>query len=65
LGNDSITGGAGSDTVRFDNIDVGVTVDLAAGNARRETGFEVVVNDLNLVNPNDGINSIDIVSQGY
>ena len=64
LGNDNITGGDGSDTVRFDDIDVSVTVDLGAGTAQRETGFETTITDLALVNPNDGINSAEIVSEG-
>ena len=64
LGDDSITGGADSDTVRFDDIDVGVNVDLAAGNAQRETGFEVAIDNFNLANPNDGIDSASIISEG-
>ncbi len=64
LGEDDLDGGEGIDTVRFDDLDVGVTVDLAAGEATRETGFEVTIEDLSLVNPNDGIAPSAIVEQG-
>ena len=64
LGNDNITGGRGTDTVQFDDLDVGVTVDLEAGTAQRETGFETTITDLGLVNPNDGIDATEIVSEG-
>ena len=61
---EDITGGAEIDTVRFDDLDVGVTVDLAAGSAERDTGFALTITDLTLVNPNDGIVADQIVSAG-
>lgn len=64
LGNDTIVGGRGTDTVRYDDSDVGVTVDLGAGTADRETGFNVTITDLALVNPNDGIDPSTIVEEG-
>ncbi len=64
LGDDDLDGGEGIDTARFDDLDVGVTVDLAAGEATRETGFDVTIEDLSLVNPNDGIEPSAIVEQG-
>ena len=64
LGDDDITGGRGIDTVRYDDIDVGVTVDLTAGSAERDTGFNLTIPDLTLVNPNDGIAADQIVSEG-
>lgn len=63
LGNDTIIGGTGIDTVRFDDIDVGVSVDLEAGVAERETGFETVITNLDLINPNDGIDPGQILSE--
>ena len=64
LGNDDITGGSGLDTVRYDDLDVGVTVDLEAGTATRETGFDLTIAPLTLVNPNDGIAADSIVAEG-
>ncbi|MEM9778446.1 MAG: CHRD domain-containing protein, partial [Pseudomonadota bacterium] len=43
LGNDTLNGGGGRDTARYDDADVGVTVNLRTGEAVRETGFQVVV----------------------
>ena len=63
LGNDSLDGGDGADTARYDDQDVGVTVNLANGTATRETGFQVSVQNLPLVNPNGGIGAAAIVSQ--
>lgn len=64
IGSDRITGGRGTDTVRYDDLDVGVAVDLAAGTAERSTGFDLAINDLTLVNPNDGIAASEILSEG-
>lgn len=64
LGEDDLDGGEGIDTVRFDDLDVGVAVDLTAGEATRDTGFDVTIEDLFLVNPNDGIEPSEIVNQG-
>ena len=38
LGNDTITGDDGSDTVRYDDLDIGVSVNLETGIAQREVG---------------------------
>lgn len=64
LGNDRIIGGRGVDTARYDDLDVGVTVDLSARRAERDTGFNLEIAALALVNPNDGIASDQIVSEG-
>ncbi|MGF1535850.1 MAG: CHRD domain-containing protein [Elainellaceae cyanobacterium] len=64
IGNDEIDGGAGDDTASFDDLDVGVSVDLAAGTAERETGFEIAIEDLALVNPNETLDADTIVSEG-
>ncbi len=64
LGDDELDGGEGIDTVRFDDADVGVSVDLAAGEATRDTGFDLTIENLLLVNPNGGINPAEIVSEG-
>ncbi|MFK8184370.1 MAG: CHRD domain-containing protein [Phormidesmis sp.] len=64
LGNDEIIGGSGTDTVRYDDLDVGVVVDLAAGTAERSTGFDLTIDDLTLVNPNNGIAAAEIVAEG-
>ena len=51
LGNDEIAGGSGSDTVRFDDIDVPVTVTLddnGDGTATLESGFAVRVSDVDV-----------------
>ncbi|WP_282607709.1 spondin domain-containing protein [Pelagibius sp. Alg239-R121] len=64
LGEDDLDGGDGIDTARFDDIDVGVSVDLAAGEAVRDTGFVATIENLLLVNPNGGINPAEIVSEG-
>lgn len=64
LGDDDLDGGEGIDTARFDDIDVGVSVDLAAGEANRDTGFDLTIENLLLVNPNGGINPAEIVSEG-
>lgn len=53
-----------NNTVRFDDLDVGVSVNLAASTAERETGFETIITDLDLVNPNDGLGAAEIVSEG-
>ncbi len=45
LGNDEIRGGSGIDTVRYDDEDVPVAVNLADGTATRETGFTVTVEE--------------------
>ena len=63
LGNDTLDGGSGTDTARYDDEDVGVTVNLANGTATRETGFQVSIQNLPLVNPNGGIGAAAIVSQ--
>lgn len=64
LGNDRIIGGRGNDTVRYDDLDVGVTVDLSRRRAERDTGFELSIAALAVVNPNDGIAADQIVSEG-
>ncbi|MGJ3247362.1 MAG: spondin domain-containing protein [Elainellaceae cyanobacterium] len=64
LGDDGITGGRGIDTVRYDDLDVGVSVDLVAGSAERETGFDLAIADVALVNPNGDIAADQIVSEG-
>ncbi|MEM8674101.1 MAG: spondin domain-containing protein [Cyanobacteria bacterium P01_G01_bin.67] len=51
-------------TARFDDIDVSVEVNLAEDSATRETGFETTIEDLELVNPNDGISSDEILTEG-
>lgn len=53
-----------NNTVRFDDLDVSVNVNLAEDSAVRETGFDTNINDLDLVNPNDGIVSSEILSEG-
>ena len=45
LGDDILDGGADIDTASFQDIDVPVQADLAAGTATRETGFSVIVED--------------------
>ena len=64
IGSDEIVGGSGIDTVRYDDLDVGVVVDLAAGTAERSTGFNLTIDALTLVNPNDGIAADQIVAEG-
>lgn len=64
LGDDTLDGGRGVDTTRFDDADVGVQVDLTAGTATRETGFDLSIAGLALVNPNAGIDASAIVDQG-
>lgn len=67
LGDDRLDGARGNDTARFDDIDVGVEVNLAAGEATRETGFKLTIEDLALVNPNldlNGVSPADIVQEG-
>ncbi|MEM1160700.1 MAG: spondin domain-containing protein [Pseudomonadota bacterium] len=45
LGGDLLHGGHGTDTASYEDLDVPVTVDLAAGTAIRETGFSVGFED--------------------
>ena len=51
-------------TVRFDDIDVPAIVDLAAGTAQRDIAFETNVNDLDLDDPNDSLESPQILAEG-
>ncbi len=52
-----------NNTVRFDDIDVAVDVNLAEGVAVRETGFDTNIEDLDLINPNEGISSSEILAE--
>ena len=52
-----------NNTVRFDDIDVNVNVNLAEDAATRETGFDTNIDNLDLVNPNDGIAPNEILSE--
>ena len=61
---EAVIGVAEIDAIRFDDIDVGVTADLVVGSAERDTGFNLTITDLILVNPNDGIAADQIVSEG-
>lgn len=45
LGKDFLDGGAGVDTADFSDLDVGVSVNLGTGTAKRDTGFNVSVTD--------------------
>ncbi|MEL6929863.1 MAG: spondin domain-containing protein, partial [Cyanobacteria bacterium J06600_6] len=49
--------------VRFDDIDVTVNVNLPEGTAVRETGFDADIEDLDLVNPNEGISPSEILAE--
>jgi len=51
-------------TALFNDIDVSVSVDLSEDQASREVGFDAVINELDLVNPNEGIVSEEILSEG-
>ena len=51
-----------NNTVRFDDIDVAANVNLAERTAVRETGFDATIDDLDLVNPNEGIVSQEILT---
>ena len=53
-----------NNTVRFDDIDVSVNVNLAEDIAIRETGFDTNIEDLDLINPNEGISSSEILAEG-
>lgn len=53
-----------NNTVRFDDLDVSVDANLAEEIAVRETGFETTIDDLDLVNPNQGITSVEILNEG-
>ncbi|GAA6159961.1 hypothetical protein NBRC116589_21350 [Ruegeria sp. HU-ET01832] len=58
LGNDMLDGGEGIDTAAFNDIDVPVEVDLPAGEATRETGFSVTVDEapfVNFADPEDSL----------
>ncbi|WP_350333655.1 spondin domain-containing protein [Coralliovum pocilloporae] len=63
LGNDVINGGPGIDTVRFDDIDVPVTVDLGSGTATRETGFSITVTDQPLASLTTDQSPADLVEE--
>ncbi|MEM8672314.1 MAG: spondin domain-containing protein [Cyanobacteria bacterium P01_G01_bin.67] len=52
-----------NNVVRFDDLDVNVNVNLAEDIASRETGFETTINDLDLINPNDGIKASEILNE--
>ena len=51
-------------TASFNDIDVSVSVDLSEDQASREVGFDAVISELDLVNPNEGIVSKEILSEG-
>ena len=63
LGDDVIVGGRRSDTVRYDDQDVPVTVNLAEGFAERETGFTVTVEDAELASLTTGQSPAQLVEQ--
>ncbi|MEM6610750.1 MAG: spondin domain-containing protein [Cyanobacteria bacterium P01_C01_bin.72] len=50
-------------SVRFDDIDVAVNINLPDGVAVRETGFDTNIEDFDLVNPNEGISSSEILAE--
>ena len=54
---------SGNNSVRFDDIDVAVNVNLPEGRAVRETGFDADIEDLDLVNPNEGISPSEILDE--
>lgn len=66
LGNDILDGGDGTDTARFDDLNVGVVADLESGIVTRE-GFAADVAKQALINPNQGVTNqlapADIVSE--
>ncbi|WP_299850104.1 spondin domain-containing protein [uncultured Roseovarius sp.] len=63
LGNDDLRGGSGIDTVRYDDQDVPVTVNLADGFAERETGFTVTVDDAPLASLTTGQSPEQLLEQ--
>ena len=52
-----------NNVVRFDDLDVNVNANLAEDTASRETGFVTTIDDLDLINPNDGINTNEILNE--
>ncbi|MEM7593918.1 MAG: CHRD domain-containing protein, partial [Cyanobacteria bacterium P01_A01_bin.83] len=52
-----------NNVVRFDDLDVNVNVNLAEDIASRETGFETTIDELDLINPNEGINASEILNE--
>jgi len=52
-----------NNTARFDDLDVNVNVNLAEDTAVRETGFDASIDNLNLINPNEGIVSEEILAE--
>ncbi|WP_037306715.1 CHRD domain-containing protein [Ruegeria halocynthiae] len=54
LGNDTLDGGADNDTASFNDLDVGVTADLANGSSTRVTGFQLVTSNAPLASLTTG-----------
>lgn len=53
-----------NNTARFDDLDVAADVNLAEDTATRETGFDATIDELDLVNPNQGIVAEEILAEG-
>ncbi|MEL7078389.1 MAG: spondin domain-containing protein [Cyanobacteria bacterium J06582_2] len=51
-------------TIRFDDLDVAASVNLAEDIATRETGFETEISELDLVNPNESLAPGEILAEG-
>ena len=59
----SNSGNNNRNKIKFNDLDVGVEVDLSTDTASRERGFNTTIEDLHLVNPNQGINSAEILDE--